>query len=327
MEYSNKLIGNKIKSEYEKLGYNQTSFAYVMNVTRQTVGKWEKGESLPTLEQLITMCKIHEEVPIPSDEEPSLDKVKERLERLAIERTANTYTVKLFNCEMGYLLCEEGYENKTRQTTDICKATGLSEEVVIMLRDIIDSQNVLVKVWGECPNSAYNMMQAFINKFILDSKIVIENILDIIHKRWNLQMVKTDENYELILSVFNEIYATSDSNFFGVSSREEKFYDVLEKTLDAKLNNLQTLNERNNFINNIFDSDVILVKSGNKDKLKNIMLQPIDIGSDIMPQYNGVYRLLLQEKEDPEYKRDMYAISEYFMDIVKDFIKQEVGKA
>ena len=42
---------------------------------------------------------------------------------------------EIFDCELGYLLGEEGYENKTRQTTDIVRATGLTELAVKVLQD------------------------------------------------------------------------------------------------------------------------------------------------------------------------------------------------
>lgn len=35
---------------------------------------------------------------------------------------------RIFNCDCGYLLCD--YEERTHDATDICKATGLSEETI-----------------------------------------------------------------------------------------------------------------------------------------------------------------------------------------------------
>jgi len=109
MEYINFEIGERIKKEREMLDMTQEEFGGLLPmksgdnslrpVHRGVVYAWENGSRLPSLAQLKAMCKV-------------------------------------FDCEMGYLLCEEGYENKTRKTTDICKATGLSEEAANVLRQI-----------------------------------------------------------------------------------------------------------------------------------------------------------------------------------------------
>lgn len=59
--------------------------------SRQTIAKWENGETLPNLETFFNMCK-------------------------------------LFKCELGYLLCE--YDCKTKAATDIYALTGLSENAI-----------------------------------------------------------------------------------------------------------------------------------------------------------------------------------------------------
>lgn len=95
--YDFKKIGERIKSEREKAGYSLTKFEELVNVSRQTISKWEKaeGSSSPTLDDFLRMCNI-------------------------------------FNCELGYLLCE--YDCKTRAATDIHKETGLSEKAINTLR-------------------------------------------------------------------------------------------------------------------------------------------------------------------------------------------------
>ena len=94
MKYDLKSIGNRIRKQRKEAGYTQGKLAqqlYLSEDSRQTIGKWEKGEVLPDMEQLLLMCD-------------------------------------LFNCELGYLLCE--YDCKTRNTTDITEITGLSEKAV-----------------------------------------------------------------------------------------------------------------------------------------------------------------------------------------------------
>lgn len=90
-------IGSRIKAERIAAGYkSQADFMKAMDYapeSRQTAANWESGRKLPDLDNLLRMCA-------------------------------------LFNCEMGYLLCEEGYEGKTRAVTDVQKLTGLSTKAI-----------------------------------------------------------------------------------------------------------------------------------------------------------------------------------------------------
>lgn len=89
-------IGERIKKEREAAGYTQSDFAVALGLqedSRQSVGFWENGNRLPRIEILLKMCE-------------------------------------LFDCEIGYLLCEPGFNCKTRKATDVQKSTGLSEKAV-----------------------------------------------------------------------------------------------------------------------------------------------------------------------------------------------------
>lgn len=111
MNYDTKEIGKRIRlcrSEYQKGKKkgekNQESFGFDLKddgntgYDRKTINKWENGKTLPPLDVLLKMCK-------------------------------------LFDCELGYLLCEPEYANKTKVVTDITNETGLSEEAIKLLRD------------------------------------------------------------------------------------------------------------------------------------------------------------------------------------------------
>ena len=89
-------IGERIRKERIGIGLSQEDFAVAVGLgtdSRTSVIKWENGHYLPSFKVLIKMCEI-------------------------------------FDCEIGYLLCEEGYIGKTRKKTDFQKATGLSERAV-----------------------------------------------------------------------------------------------------------------------------------------------------------------------------------------------------
>jgi len=89
-------IGERIREERIALGLKQPDFALALGLeeeSRQSVTKWENGYNVPSFKILIKMCE-------------------------------------LFDCEIGYLLCEDGYIGRTRAETDFQKATGLSKRAV-----------------------------------------------------------------------------------------------------------------------------------------------------------------------------------------------------
>lgn len=94
-------IGSRIRIERKAAGFKSaSSFAERLNIGRSQVEQIEQGKRLPDLDTLVKMAEI-------------------------------------FNCEVGYLLCEQGYEEcKTRLKTDIQKETGLSEDCIMRLKDI-----------------------------------------------------------------------------------------------------------------------------------------------------------------------------------------------
>ena len=103
--YDFQKIGDRIKQERAKAktlssigeakSMTQTDLAGELGVTRQTVAKWERGDDMPPLEKCLKLCN-------------------------------------LFECELGYLLCE--YDCKTRTATDIQGITGLSEQAIEFLK-------------------------------------------------------------------------------------------------------------------------------------------------------------------------------------------------
>ncbi len=104
MTYKSADIGARIRQERENFpkehrkrkGISQSELAQRLGYAadyRQLVANWESGAKLPSLEDLVKLCE-------------------------------------LFECEMGYLLCQPDYILKTGRKTDIQKATGLSKESV-----------------------------------------------------------------------------------------------------------------------------------------------------------------------------------------------------
>jgi len=97
MKYDHEEIGRIIREERKKLGWTQDKLGEILYISGKQISNYEKGSPLPSLE---TMLKLAE----------------------------------LFNCELGYLLGEESYSNRTRLNTSICESLGLSAKAVDSLR-------------------------------------------------------------------------------------------------------------------------------------------------------------------------------------------------
>ncbi|MCD8362340.1 MAG: helix-turn-helix domain-containing protein [Lachnospiraceae bacterium] len=103
MLYKWHIIGERIRNCRKEKGLTQEGLAEEISkkirrpsdrqLKRQTVAGWENGKPVAKLEELTALCNI-------------------------------------FNCEMGYLLCEDGYTHKTRSAIDIETETGLSSLAV-----------------------------------------------------------------------------------------------------------------------------------------------------------------------------------------------------
>lgn len=94
-------IGQKLKTERVACGYkSQDALAEKMNVCRQTVASWERGENL-NLGDLVRLCN-------------------------------------LFSCDFGYIVGE--YECKRRTATDIREETGLSASASLNLSIIANAR-------------------------------------------------------------------------------------------------------------------------------------------------------------------------------------------
>jgi|SRR5690554_1947453 len=51
-------LGENINSLRKKQGMSQEQLAYELNVSRQSISKWELGESVPELEKIVALAKL-----------------------------------------------------------------------------------------------------------------------------------------------------------------------------------------------------------------------------------------------------------------------------
>ena len=88
-DYNFAKIGERIATERRSAGYTQEELSERIYCDRRSLIEWEKGRRPPSLETMLVLCN-------------------------------------LFDCKLGWLLCDPEYTCRDGRTTDICKETGLS---------------------------------------------------------------------------------------------------------------------------------------------------------------------------------------------------------
>lgn len=102
MKYEATLTGEKIKYERKKRGWTQSKLAKKINISDNQISKYERGDVFPPLDSLFKLCEI-------------------------------------FECELGYLLCEDDYSIGTKFETEVSKITGLNKKAIESLKRLTSS--------------------------------------------------------------------------------------------------------------------------------------------------------------------------------------------
>ena len=100
MNYDAKHIGNIIRQERTKRKWSQEKLGKYLNVTAKQVSKYEKGDPVPPMDMLISLCKV-------------------------------------FECEMGYILGERSYEDGTALQTAIRDKLKLTKKATDNIQYIV----------------------------------------------------------------------------------------------------------------------------------------------------------------------------------------------
>lgn len=100
MKYDSEQIGKKIREERQRIGMTQDELGKELFISGKQISNYEKGTPLPSLDTLLKIAEV-------------------------------------FHCELGFLLGEESYENRSKLDTAICASLGLTEKAVDALRKTI----------------------------------------------------------------------------------------------------------------------------------------------------------------------------------------------
>lgn len=89
-------LADRILAYRKAKGLSQEELAEVLNVSRQTISKWETGQSQPDLDKLLPLCELFE---ISADELLGKEIVKNTTQKKSL-----TKKQKLFFCMLLYLV-------------------------------------------------------------------------------------------------------------------------------------------------------------------------------------------------------------------------------
>lgn len=115
-KYTNrrKMICDRIKLERKRADLTQDALADQLSkiiypdgnkvIEQNTISSWENKRAFPPLDRLVALSEV-------------------------------------FGCDIGYLLCD--YDERTKETSDICAATGLSESSVTILHNLATYKSVI----------------------------------------------------------------------------------------------------------------------------------------------------------------------------------------
>ena len=115
MEFNNKLYELR-----KQKGFSQEELANRLNVSRQTISKWEVGESTPDMEKLVAISDLFE---------VSLDELVKGEESKMAEPSERIVRSELYSDIKEYVLTED---NKKRVTKGF-KIAGIIAGVIVLI--------------------------------------------------------------------------------------------------------------------------------------------------------------------------------------------------
>jgi transcriptional regulator with XRE-family HTH domain len=115
MEFNNKLYELR-----KQKGFSQEELANRLNVSRQTISKWEVGESTPDMEKLVAISDLFE---------VSLDELVKGEESKMVEPSERIVKSELYSDIKEHVLTED---NKKRVTKGL-KIAGIIAGVIVLI--------------------------------------------------------------------------------------------------------------------------------------------------------------------------------------------------
>lgn len=174
MNYSSEKIGKVIRLERSKLHFSQETLGSKIGVKGKQISNYESGITTPPIDILFALCKV-------------------------------------FNCELGYLLCEETYSSGTQINTYIEQSLGINSSSIESIRHITGNNK-------DCLSFGYHSSEyrKIINKMFSSS--MFSSLFESLHD-W-------DQCYSQKNTIFEDLEVKYGSEVFS------KAFEYYQSTTD-----------------------------------------------------------------------------------------------
>lgn len=204
MKYSPEEIGKLIRKEREARKWSQATLGAKLHVSGKQISNYEHGDPIPPIEALFSLCEI-------------------------------------FNCELGYLIGEPRYSNRTAILTEINNLTGLSN-------DAIDSISSITGTSRYCPSFGIKSekYRRLLNSLLTSEHFryfmeCLSDLDDAVQKRNNIFTDLSKKYGYTLFSEALEIYTSHISYEDDVSTKlRPELLDAI-KEIDSAIDQQNTL--------------------------------------------------------------------------------------
>ena len=185
MKYNAEQIGKRIRAEREKREWSQKKLGTMLHISSKQISIYESG-TLPPMENLLSLCEF-------------------------------------FDCELGYLLGEKDYSNKTKFETKIYENIGLNSESIDILEYITS------------PNSRFHFgeesetFRKLLNTFITSKNFIpfIESLFTLEKKHLAIEKLETILTSSFNTDILDEAYNIYTKNTTLISYSKVSFWSIV----------------------------------------------------------------------------------------------------
>lgn len=164
MTYSVEIISKRILEERKRQGLSQTDLGKKVFVSGKQISNYEKAITEPPLRVLLELCKV-------------------------------------FSCELGFLLGEETYSNRTKLETAVQTTTGLSGESIRAIQKVTGTSPDAINFGYEAEEYKSILNQMFSSKYFI---LLMENLYELKQRYTAYHNVFDNLEKELGQDIFQE---------------------------------------------------------------------------------------------------------------------------
>ena len=303
--------GKRIKALREEAGYKSIEkFADKLGYSRQTVAKWERGETMPKLDTLSDI-------------------------------------VSILDCDIGYLLCL--YDTRYFEHAEICEETGLTAEAVEILMEekkrLDKTDEWYEKKKWSVEHKSRSLMLEVIERIIKNDKYIQTEIEKLKTNKWNIKGLEEDENFKDIEKAFNEAlkekisWQYADGGFFEEAERKEIFLDKLKEIAIRYYDSDEYKEKQQKFsdelitmardgrlaLGEISPDKIIQPAEMTEEEIKSFFKIPMDIEAQADEYVNMHFQAYDVLSRRTEREKEELAIGLKFQKIVNDVIESFIS--